>query len=587
LYVQDLDGLEVIGKGQPFTSVSAEPSPCSTTSEESEALDSLRDSPDVAAGAVQGPSLDFCGQPARWINCITSCRDEIGIAARLTFEILVGDRAESYLPVRNDGTTAIWYDWIGLPQQIPSRETKRIRMPRFYFDRRSGVILPGETKKFSFIFKSESGGIFSESWEFRTHPLLLGGALLQVTLWGVAVYEDILADLREKLESDLAARVRDNIVKKTLKELLDQVRTPERTPSPVGAYATEEELFHQKNPELHYEHGVVKQLHELWRKHITVPSASEEKVPSGQERTAEGMEYQESTSEALPAQSSSTEVPGGKNTLEGALSQMTNVEEELGPSGWNYSFADFKQVVNPLPSTRPSTPVTLQRGLLSASSINPVFSLKHQAIKSIPEEEQREEALMQLNKAALELCVPQRPTQTDLFYPTCLQLWCETIDGLVSHSMRLRSLLGLPENTTYVDDVPEETVEVEQPIKGGKEDRITARKERGRSFSVKDKEGKKRTTKTAGKEKEESPSSRKLKDEKKRKSFTWSQEVKEAAQPVEAVTPDGVRPPQEQVDPVLFRKYQEKLYIEVYGLLGSMVSKMVFLFEDLEKNDAL
>lgn len=38
-----------------------------------------------------------------------------------------------------------------------------------------------------------------------------------------------------------------------------------------------------------------------------------------------------------------------------------------------------------------------------------------------------------------------------------LNLWRETIDNMVSHSMRLRSLLGLPENTTYTDDVPEET----------------------------------------------------------------------------------------------------------------------------------
>jgi len=38
LYVQDLDGLEVVGKGQPFTSVSTEPFPRSTTSEESETL---------------------------------------------------------------------------------------------------------------------------------------------------------------------------------------------------------------------------------------------------------------------------------------------------------------------------------------------------------------------------------------------------------------------------------------------------------------------------------------------------------------------------------------------------------------------
>lgn len=85
---------------------------------------------------------------------------------------------------------------------------------------------------------------------------------------------------------------------------------------------------------------------------MTVPSAFGEKVSSGQKRTAEDMQYQESTSEALPAQSSTTEVPGWKNTLEEAPSQMTNVEEEeLCPSGWNFSFEDFKQVFTPVPST--------------------------------------------------------------------------------------------------------------------------------------------------------------------------------------------------------------------------------------------
>lgn len=45
-------------------------------------------------------------------------------------------------------------------------------------------------------------------------------------------------------------------------------------------------------------------------------------------------------------------------------------------------------------------------------------------------------------------------------------------------------------------------VEVKQPIKGGKEDKITSRKEERRSICGKDREDKKRTTKTAGKEKE-------------------------------------------------------------------------------------
>ncbi|XP_054026500.1 MYCBP-associated protein [Dryobates pubescens] len=548
----DLDGLDVISKGQPFTSGSAKPSPGSATSEESEILDSLNDSPTVVPEAVLGPSLDFCGQPARWINCVTSCKDEVGIAARLTFEALAGEKAESSMMVSNDGTTAIWYNWVRLPQQIPSRETKGKKMQCFYFDTRPGVILPGEKKKFSFLFKSERAGIFSESWGFRTHPLLLGGALLQVTLWGIAVCEDKLADLREKLENDLAAQAVAAMVEESLKEILAQIRTPERTPSPVGACATEEELFHQKNPMLHYQHRVVKQLHELWRQHMTFPPAFEEKVSLDQKRTVEGMQHQETASEVLSAQSSTTKVPCWKN--EEAPSQMMNTEEEEpGLAEWNLSLEDFKQL----------------------------------AIKSISKDEQQEGALSQLSEAALELCIEQRPTQTDLLYQTCLQLWREAVDGLVDHSLKLRSLLGLPEKDTYVDVVPEETVEVKHPIKGGKEERVSTRKEVRRSFGGKDKEGRKRSMKTVGKEKEECPSSKKLNEDRKLKSSTSLQEVKEGAEPMEAAATGRAEPPREQVDAVLFGTYQEKLYIEVYGLLDSAVSKMVSVFEELKEKGAL
>ncbi|NXE37215.1 MYBPP protein, partial [Ptilorrhoa leucosticta] len=445
----DLEGLEVIGKGKPFTSVSAEAFRPTAISEEIETLDPLGDSFIVAPEAEKVPSLVFCGQPARWIKGITACRKEIGIAARLTFETLASEKAESFLTVINDGRAAIWYNWMRLPQQIPSRQTKGRKMPCFYFDTRPGVILPGETQRFSFIFKSERAGIFSEPWEFRTHPLLLGGALLQVTLWGIAVYEDKLADFREKLESELAAREGAAIVKESLNELLDQIRTPERTPSPVDASVTEEELFHKKNPELHYQHQVVKQLHKLWRQYLTEPSVLEEEVPLDQRNTAEDMEYLESTSEPPSAQSSTTELPGGKYTLEDAPREKSIEEEEAGPSGWNLSLDDFKQVVTSVP-TGAGLGVKTEK-----CSTVPVCFLS-QAVMSIPGEEQQEEALTQLNKAALELCVEQKPTQSDLLYPLCLQLWRGAIDDLVSHSLRLRSLLGLIKEDTYVEAVPEE-----------------------------------------------------------------------------------------------------------------------------------
>ncbi|NXG61189.1 MYBPP protein, partial [Hemiprocne comata] len=434
-YKPDLDGLEVVGRGQPFTSVSTEPSPHSTTSEESETLDSLQDKPDVVPEAIQGPSLDFGGHPVRWINYTTPCRDKIGVTAAVMFETKMGQLAENFLTVSNDGTTAIWYQWMRLPKGIRSKETKGMRIPCFYFDIRSGVILPGQTRKFSILFKSDRAGVFSEYWEFRTHPVLLGGALLQVLLCGLAEYVDEWADVREKLKCDLDARVAVSIAKESLKKCLAQIRTPERAPSPLGANITEEELFHQKNPELHYQHQVVKQLQELWRKHVNVPSAFEEKVPSGQQRTAEDMQGQESTSEALPAQSSATEVPGWKNALEEDPSLIANVEkEEPGPSGWNYSFEDFKQVITPVPaSAMPSwwcsniptnslgcPTVSPPRGLLPVCC---ELEVMHDAILSIPSEEQREAALAQLNKAVEELHIKQRPTQTNLLYQTgCVTL---------------------------------------------------------------------------------------------------------------------------------------------------------------------
>lgn len=41
------------------------------------------------------------------------------------------------------------------------------------------------------------------------------------------------------------------------------------------------------------------------------------------------------------------------------------------------------------------------------------------------------------------------------------QLWREVIDGLVSHSLLLRSLLGMPEKDTYAETVAEEQGKLE------------------------------------------------------------------------------------------------------------------------------
>ena len=71
---------------------------------------------------------------------------------------------------------------------------------RFYFNTSSGVLLPGESLKFPFVFKSPNAGIFSEMWQLDTRPVLCGGAALQVTLRGVALQEDKNKTQRHHLE---------------------------------------------------------------------------------------------------------------------------------------------------------------------------------------------------------------------------------------------------------------------------------------------------------------------------------------------------------------------------------------------------
>lgn len=63
-----------------------------------------------------------------------------------------------------------------------------------------GVIRPGDTQQVEFKFKSEEPGIKTELWQLITHPVLLQGASMQVTLSGVALYQDKTADQRLSIE---------------------------------------------------------------------------------------------------------------------------------------------------------------------------------------------------------------------------------------------------------------------------------------------------------------------------------------------------------------------------------------------------
>ncbi|KAM9209804.1 MYCBP-associated protein [Dugong dugon] len=598
---QDIDGLEVVGKGQPFSAVTVEDYPLFESTQESSSEDTVSSDvmasyPDVTLMPVLGPSLLFCGKPACWIRGSNpKDKSQIGIAARLTFETLEGEKTSSELTVVNNGTVAIWYNWQRQSQLQSFQDLKRNRMQRFYFNNRAGVILPGETKIFTFFFKSLNPGIFRESWEFGTHPTLLGGAALQVNLHAISLTQDIFKDERQVLESKLAAHEAVTIVNSVLQELLRGVLTPERTPSPVDAYLTEEDLFHHKNPWLHYQHQVVQNLHELWHQYMTQPPKAEEARPGEEEQLSTRARATLAELSYLEKGSVSSDLSAHLKgpVLEAQLSQSENealrdsrdplVTQKSGgvakPPQWK-SIMEEILVEESLDVESTKSPWELES--LPLPEWNLCLEDFKKAVMTLPEESQREDALIRLNRGALELCQEQRPLQSDFLHQTCLQLWRDVIDSLVSYSLWLRALLGLPEKETTYLDVPDEQDQKSPPVmevkatagRVGKEERKGASQEK-RQLGIKDKEDKK-GAKLPGKEDRANSKKQKAKDDKK-----LMKSVSRDRLSLDDPAPDSVIPSQEPIDPLVMEKYILRLHIEVYGLLDVLVTDMMVLADEL------
>ncbi|XP_051852576.1 MYCBP-associated protein [Antechinus flavipes] len=583
----DIDGLEVVGKGQPFSSVSAQHFPglkdVKESTSEQQPSSPLPDYHDVAPMPFVGPSLLFCGKPACWLDStLPPGEREIGIAVRLTFETMEGERTSSVLTVVNNGTAAIWYNWRRLQQPDAFEEFKDSRQQRFYFNTKEGVILPGETKNYIFFFKSPDAGIFREYWEFGTHPTLLGGALLQVTLRGVALSQDILKEERNALSAQLANQAAITIVEDVLDELLRGVWSPERAASPVDAYLTEEDLFSHRNPQLHYQHQVVRELQELWNEYM-VPSPS---TPPEEEEAAAGQveeqpliaKFSVGSYRSQISEKSKSPVGESQRALRRTLSAKKESKSSLQSSkSVVLKVADDRKEPEAEPMELPEVSDTT---IPEYPKWNLCVDDFKKAVLELPEEEQREDALTRLNKRALELCSEQKPLQSDLLYQTCYQLWRDVIDGLVSYSMWLKSLLGLPDKDSFYMEGLEEPIEAKPSGKIGREDRKVLGQEK-KLFGLKE-EKKIPSRLSPGKEDRDRLNSKKIKTrDDKRMQKSPSRNGKDRILGDDLATEQSISP-SESVDPQIQEKYNQRLYIEVYGLLDSLVTNMMLLFDELK-----
>ncbi|XP_029949269.1 MYCBP-associated protein-like [Salarias fasciatus] len=276
----DVSGLQVIGSGKPLITA------CQSRSVEREVkekelkdkaeekqIDSLTDDHDVQSEPLCIPALRFSGQLATWTGNSATKQGEVGISSTVTFETLTGEIDISYLELQNEGSTVVYFNWQKLPRKpsfciLPSRTKKS----PFYFDSSPGVISPGDTHLLEIIFTSEEAGIKAECWQLNTHPLLLQGASIQVTLRGVALPRDQTKDQRLFIESKLEEVVVVKMCQSIVDEVMLGVQSPERPASPEELYITEEQRFLIQNPKLQFVHEPVQNLKRLWDEASQGPS---------------------------------------------------------------------------------------------------------------------------------------------------------------------------------------------------------------------------------------------------------------------------------------------------------------------------
>ncbi|XP_047221489.1 MYCBP-associated protein isoform X3 [Girardinichthys multiradiatus] len=270
----DINKLEVIGTGSPFTSLSErqslflqkEKQEKKQNEMKKEKLDSQAETADVQVKVFPFPALRIHGQPARWTGNPISDKGEVGISTSVFFESQTGQIASTDLELRNEGNTVIFFSWHKLPRpQSLSHLYSQNNRVRFYFKSSPGVIRPSETQQVEFIFKSEEPGLWNELWQLRTHPLLLQGASIQVRLSGKAFKQDKTADQRRFIENKLEKVVVEKLCGSIVHEIVRRVHIPERPNSPAERYITEEQLFQTTNPKLQYNYQPVEDLKTLWQ----------------------------------------------------------------------------------------------------------------------------------------------------------------------------------------------------------------------------------------------------------------------------------------------------------------------------------
>ncbi|CAF0785905.1 unnamed protein product [Rotaria sordida] len=109
---------------------------------------------------------------------------------RVQFDSQGSQSVTRMVEIKNVGTIVFYYEW----QQKPYTKLFDIvysKIQCFYFDNHISSILPRDTLKLSFVFKSSEPEIFTEHWQLLTRSVLCGGRPIIFTLHDVTTEEDV------------------------------------------------------------------------------------------------------------------------------------------------------------------------------------------------------------------------------------------------------------------------------------------------------------------------------------------------------------------------------------------------------------
>jgi hypothetical protein len=109
----------------------------------------------------------------------------------------LGQIMQDQVVVKNEGTTTVAYEWKKVQRGDFITSKKSDFVQRFYCHYPKSILKPGESKTFTFSFKSEKVGMFNEEWELLPTPSLMN-ELPQLCLSGIAVKEDEYEDKRKQ-----------------------------------------------------------------------------------------------------------------------------------------------------------------------------------------------------------------------------------------------------------------------------------------------------------------------------------------------------------------------------------------------------